>query len=155
MVLIQREWLSRDMTNEILVPIDGSAQAEAALEYALEEFPEATITAVHVIQLPQGYWTNFAESREDLPGFENAYDHAQDLLEAAEKTAADHESEIDTAILTGDPSNEIVSYAVERGFDQIVMGSHGRKGISRVLLGSVSEKVVRRAPMTVVVVREE
>lgn len=143
------------MDKNILVPMDDSPQAEAALRYALEEFPEAAITAFHVVRLPEGYWPAFVESDEDLPGYKAAQNHAQDLLEAAVQTASDYDRKIDTVMEFGDPSREIVEYAIEHGFDQIVIGSHGRKGASRILLGSVSEKVVRRTPMTVVVVHEQ
>lgn len=142
------------MVRKTLVPMDDSPQAEAALEYALEEFPESEITVLHVIQFPEGYWTAFLESETDLPGYERAQAHAREVLEAAERIASDAEHVIDTTTTTGDPAHNIVEYAIENGFDQIVMGSHGRQGTSRLLLGSVSEKVVRRAPMTVVVVHE-
>lgn len=66
----------RVMVKDILVPVDDSPQAKAALNYALEEFPEASITTLHVIQLPEGYWAAFAESEEDLPGYETAHRYA-------------------------------------------------------------------------------
>lgn len=53
----------------------------------------------------------------------------------------------------GRPDREIITYANDNGFDQIVIGSHGRQGRSRVLFGSVSEKVARRFPRSVTIVR--
>lgn len=143
------------MAKKTLVPIDDSPQAEAALAYALEEFPESSITALHVVRLPEGYWASFAESPAELPGYESAREHGRELLDAAARTAANEDREIETVVETGTPSREIVDYAVDGDFDQIVVGSHGRHGVDRVLLGSVSEAVVRRAPMTVVVVHEQ
>lgn len=142
------------MVEKTLVPIDDSPQAEAALAYALEEFPESSITALHVVRLPEGYWASFANSPAEVPGYERARDHGRELLETATETAAAESREIETAVETGRPAREIVDYAVNGEFDQIVVGSHGRHGINRVLLGSVSEAVVRRAPMTVVVVHD-
>ncbi|NUB89742.1 universal stress protein [Haloterrigena sp. SYSU A558-1] len=142
------------MARKTLVPVDGSPQADAALRYALEEFPEAEITVLHVIRLPKGYWSVLAESETEFPGHERAEEHARTLLEAAENTASSFDHSVDTTIERGDPSREIVDYAVANGVDQIVMGSHGRQGASRLLFGSVAESVVRRAPMTVVVVHE-
>jgi nucleotide-binding universal stress UspA family protein len=55
--------------------------------------------------------------------------------------------------VSGDPANEIVAYAEETDVDHIVVGSHGRSGLSRVLLGSTAEKVVRRSPVPVTVVK--
>lgn len=143
------------MARKTLVPMDDSPQAEAALAYALEEFPEAAVTAMHVVRLPEGYWSAFAGSEEELPGYERAHDRARALLESAARTAADGGRDIETVVKRGKPAREIVEYATENGFDQIVMGSHGRHGVDRVLLGSVSESVIRRAPMTVVVVHEQ
>ncbi|WP_276256719.1 universal stress protein [Halomontanus rarus] len=143
------------MVKDILVPVDDSPQAKAALEYALKEFPEAAITAIHVVHLPEGYWAAFARSEDELPGYKRVHSHARELLETTVQQASEHEHKMDTVVKTGDPAREIVDYAIEHGFDQIVIGSHGRKRAGRLLFGSVSEKVVRNAPMTVVVVHEE
>ncbi|WP_254524588.1 universal stress protein [Natrinema caseinilyticum] len=143
------------MVTQTLVAMDDSPQASAALSYALEEFPESAVTALHVIRLPEGYWTSFTDSETELPGYESAQEHARELLETAERTAAERDRELETVVETGKPGREIIDYAVENGFDQIVIGSHGRTGVDRVLLGSVSEQVVRRAPMTVAVVHEQ
>ncbi|ADB63794.1 UspA domain protein (plasmid) [Haloterrigena turkmenica DSM 5511] len=142
------------MTRKTLVPVDGSPQAEAALQYALKEFPDAEITVLHVVQLPEGYWSLFVESEAEFPGHERAEERARELFDAAEQRAASVDHPIETTIEMGDPAREIVEYAVTNDFDQIVMGSHGRHGVDRLLFGSVAETVVRRAPMTVVVVHE-
>ncbi len=143
------------MPRKTLVAVDGSPQSEAALAYALEEVPESAITALHVVQLPEGYWASFASSDAELPGYEQAQERGRELLEEAVEAAADAGRELETEIVSGKPAREIVDYATENGFDQIVVGSHGRHGVDRVLLGSVSEAVVRHAPMTVVVVHEQ
>jgi len=143
------------MIETVLVPVDESPQSEAALKYALDEFPDASITALHVIRLPEGYWSAFSDSDQGLPGYDNAHSLARELLERAENTATEHGGDVDTAVATGDPGQEIVEYAIENDVDQVVMGSHGRKRASRLLFGSVAEKVVRNAPMTVVVVHDE
>jgi nucleotide-binding universal stress UspA family protein len=56
-------------------------------------------------------------------------------------------------LLEGDPAAEIVHYAREAGIDLIVMGTHGRTGLERLLMGSVAEKVMREAPCSVLVVK--
>jgi nucleotide-binding universal stress UspA family protein len=58
-----------------------------------------------------------------------------------------------TEVVPGDPATELLRLARERPFDLVVLGSHGRKGFSRLVLGSVAERVVRHAPCTVLVVR--
>jgi nucleotide-binding universal stress UspA family protein len=55
--------------------------------------------------------------------------------------------------LEGDPAAEIVRYATDAGMDLIVMGTHGRTGLERLLMGSVAEKVMREAPCSVLVVK--
>lgn len=142
------------MARKTVVPVDDSPLAEAALEYALEVFPDEEITVLHVIRLPKGYWSVFTESETEFPGHERAEEHAQTLFDAAEESAAAVDHPIETAIERGDPAREIVEYAMANDFDQIIMGSHGRKGADRLLFGSVAENVVRRAPMTVVVIHE-
>lgn len=63
------------------------------------------------------------------------------------------EGEIQTEIKTGEAARTIVEYIDDNSIDHIVIGSHGRKGVSRVLLGSVAEKVARRSPTPVTIVR--
>ncbi|WP_412781655.1 universal stress protein, partial [Aeromonas diversa] len=58
-----------------------------------------------------------------------------------------------TVIEHGDPSRMIISYTETHDVDRIVLGSHGRSGLSRVLLGSVAETVARRSPVPVTIVR--
>jgi hypothetical protein len=56
-------------------------------------------------------------------------------------------------VLQGDPATEIVQYARDAGIDLIVMGTHGRTGLDRLLMGSVAEKVLRDSPCSVLVVK--
>jgi nucleotide-binding universal stress UspA family protein len=139
---------------KILVAVDDSPQATAALEYALETFPDAAITAIHVIQLPEGYWSWLMEREEDMPRYEEMQEKAEDVVQAAIEEAAEDHREIETVIEMGKPDREITAYANDNEFDQIVIGSHGRHGVDRILFGSVSEKVARRSPLSVTIVRD-
>ncbi|MFC6719031.1 universal stress protein [Natrialbaceae archaeon GCM10025810] len=141
------------MTDRLLVPYDGSEPARAALEYALETFPDADVVALYVVPVPEGYWAAFQNPEDRIPAVDRARDNGRDILDDAAQLAADRGRDIDTEIATGKPDHEIVEFAEEGAYDTIVIGSHGRGGISRVLLGSVAENVVRRAPIPVVVVR--
>ncbi len=140
----------------VLVPYDNSPMAEHALEHACERFPDATVTVLHVIDfVAAGY---AAPPDAALPGYwEEWYDDAQattdDLFERARPVAAEYGVDVETATEMGPPARVIVEYADDGDVDAIVMGSHGRDGLSRVLLGSVAETVVRRAPCPVTVVR--
>ena len=141
------------MGKHVLVPLDGSEQADEALAYAYEEFPDATVTLLHVINPARaGYG-----AQAGLPSFsEEWYDEAEaaaeELFAEARETTPERVS-VETATEVGQPARTIVDYADDNDIDEIVIGSHGRQGISRVLLGSVAENVARRADVPVTVAR--
>ena len=142
------------MASHVLVPYDGSEQADEALDFAFEEHPDATVTVVHVIDPVEAGYTSqptaFGQAEE---WFETAKDDAETMLDAVRERADEAGVPLDTAVEVGRPSRAIVEHADEVGADQIVMGSHGRSGVSRILLGSVAEAVVRRSPVPVTIVR--
>ncbi|WP_439026648.1 universal stress protein [Haloarchaeobius sp. DT45] len=138
----------------ILVPIDGSPLGERALEYALDLYPDATITVLHVVDPVEAVYV--AETKgptESRSYVQLAREHGQELCETARETAADRGIEVTVALETGNPAREILAYVEATDVDAVVMGSHGRSGISRVFLGSVAETVLRRSPVPVTVVR--
>ncbi|ELY44616.1 universal stress protein [Natronorubrum sulfidifaciens] len=141
------------MSERILVPYDGSPQATDALEYALETFPDASVTALNVVPLPEGYWAAFEDTEHRAADIDRAHERGQDVLEEAITVAAEHDRDLETEVATGKPAREIVEQAETDEYETVVIGSHGREGVSRVLLGSVAEMVVRRSPIPVVVVR--
>ncbi len=139
----------------VLVPVDDSDRAMNALEFVLENYPDASITALHVIN-PSTFPAGGFESgiTTDLDSIrKNKRNQAEQLLETFRERAADRGVGIETAIVTGKPTERIVDYAEDNDADVITIGSHGRTGASRVLLGSVAEAVVRRSPIPVTVVR--
>ena len=143
------------MSSRILVAFDESPQARAALRHALERYPDAEVVVVHVTD--PGEWvypdelggTYYAES-----AFEAAQETAESLLESAAEIAAAAGREVTTVAEVGPTAGTIVDCAEDREVDHIVMGSHGRRGLSRFLLGSVAERVARRAPVSVTMIRE-
>ena len=141
------------MSDQILVPFDGSPPSEQALEYAFERFPAADVTAMYAVPTPEGYWAAFEGTETHAPGEAEARERGETLLEGATALADEHDRSLSTHLSSGKPDQEIIDTAVEGEFDAIVIGSHGREGVSRVLLGSVAERVVRRAPIPVIVVR--
>lgn len=137
---------------KILVPLDGSKQAWEAFDYAVEEFPSATIVLLYVIDpVEAGYSTTATVPGYTEQWYEQSQDRADNLFEEAGERAGDATLETETDV--GRPSRLIVEFAEENDVDQIVMGSHGRSGVSRILLGSVAEAVVRRSPVPVTIVR--
>ncbi|MGM0604863.1 MAG: universal stress protein [Halobacteriota archaeon] len=144
------------MASNILVPIDESERSKEALEFALQEYPNANITALHVIDPSEFHVGSGIEGsliRDYDQVRENYENRAANLLEDARDTASAQGIEIETDRVDGRVTRSIVEYASEHGMDQIIIGSHGRTGASRILLGSVAENVVRRSPVPVTVVR--
>lgn len=144
------------MAEHVLVALDGSPQSEDALEHALETFPDATLTALTVIDpVAAGYAASPGPDATGFPGewYQRAEEHADAVLEQAAEMAAEHGRDIETLSRTGRPARTIVEYADEADVDHLVIGSHGRTGVSRVLLGSVAESVARRVHCPVTIVR--
>ena len=137
----------------VLVPLDGSAQADYALEHALEVFPGARLTLLTAIDPASGFAAGGAPGTAEVL-YESAQEQAEARLAAARERAEAAGATVTTEIETGRPAGVIVECAEKEGVDQVVMGSHGREGVSRLLLGSVAETVVRRSPVPVTVVRD-
>lgn len=138
----------------ILVPFDGSPLSERALDRVLTHHPDAEITVLYVINPVEAVYE--AESK-GLPAATTWHDRMESLAEErcadAEAQAAAADCEVTTAVETGQPAREIRRYVDDHDIDHVVMGSHGRKGVSRLVLGSVAEQVMRQSPVPVTVVR--
>ena len=141
------------MNGSILVPIDGSPAAKQALEHAYTQFPDADLILLYVMNPMVDY-----SRRRSFPGytsedeFSSERERGEAILEAAaERVPAD--VDVETALEAGDPARAIVAYADDHDVSHVVLGSHGREGVARYLLGSVAETVVRRVAVPVTVVR--
>ncbi|MFW6448745.1 MAG: universal stress protein [Halobacteriota archaeon] len=141
------------MAKHILVPIDGSEQSDEALDYAIDSYPDADFTALHVIELGTGDLAAFAGMTGGVPDEESLSEEAKALLDDAKARIEGAGATARTDQRRGRPDRAIVQEIEEGDYDLVVLGSHGRSGVSRVLLGSVAEKVVRRSPIPVLVVR--
>ena|ERR1043166_1951668 len=138
----------------ILVPIDFSECAKKALQYAipLAKEHEAAITLLYVV--PTNYaigeygGITYASLEAELRASGNKQLTALAVDEVRGEVSAD------TLIRTGSPAVEIIEVARILPADLIVVSTHGRTGLKHVVLGSVTEDVVRHAPCPVLVVRE-
>jgi nucleotide-binding universal stress UspA family protein len=142
------------MPRHILVPHDFSETAQAAFDYAVElaNKLKARITVMHAYELPSyGYPDGIAFTAEVAGNIQRA---SEDGLEAVAAKANQPGLEIGKVLRQGSAWSQIDAVAKELKADLIVMGTHGRQGITRALLGSVAEKVVRTAPCPVLTVRE-
>lgn len=136
---------------DVLVPIDGSEPADVALDHAFEQFGDETLVALYVMDPVEGATTWGPGSADNW--LSAAEERADSILADAEERAAGAGRELRVDSVVGRPARAIVEYAEEHDVDHIVIGSHGRDGIARVLLGSVAETVIRRSPVPVTVVR--
>jgi len=128
------------MYDAILVPIDGSDVAEAALEHALSLAIETDAT-VHVLFVADTAQDSVTVVGTDV--VDALVREGQSVVERAAATAADRDVPVETAVRQGTPAEVIVDYAGEVGVDLVVLGTHGRGGLRRYLLGSVTESVLR------------
>ena len=138
----------------ILVPSDFSECSDAAVRYGLElarKF-DATLHLLHVVQDPMTMpWAAEAYAMPTLDVIEQWQKQAEERLKAMVPPADRGRVRVDSKVAL--PYPEILRFAEQNGIDLIVMGTHGRGGVSHLLLGSIAEKVVRRAPCPVLTVR--
>ena len=145
------------MGNHVLIPFDGSDPAQDALDYAAEQINSDRLTVLHVVDPVEDMFVGMEGGYYSQDVYDQAIERGTTLCDQAEdrlhEAGVPDSTTIETEVKTGKPARTIIEFATEHDVDQIVMGSHGRSGISRLLLGSVAESVVRRAPVPVTVVR--
>lgn len=140
------------MYDDILVPTDGSEPMAEVIERAVDlaNRYDATVHALFVVNSdPLG--SIDVEVREHA--IDSLEERGRDAVEAVASAAEEAGVDATTTIEHGVPSIEIVKYVDRIGADLIVMGTHGRTGLSHILLGSVAEKVLRQASVPVFLVR--
>lgn len=140
------------MYQDILVPTDGSEGSRRAVDHAIDI--AATYDAMlHVL---------FVVDTRSLPADVDA-GLIYDALEGTGREAVDEvtrqavaaDVDVEASLATGSVHRAILDYAAEHDVDLVVMGTHGRTGLDRYLLGSVAEKVVRLSPVPVMTVRTD
>lgn len=139
-------WLEK---KSVLIPVDFDELSYSAIAPA-KEFVEAetALMLIHVLTPlhpadPAAMWNTLDD--------EQRKQKVQEFL--AQKLSEMGYKKVKIQVAIGDPSTEIIDYAKEIAADLIVLPSHGRKGISRFLLGSVTERVVRLSPCPVLVLK--
>jgi universal stress protein A len=138
------------MAKTILFPTDFSTASDAALAHAetLAKQAGASLLIVHVEEPPLAY--GGGELYYGLP--EPNSERIQQMLESVKPS--DPSVTVEHRLTMGDPAAEIVRIAEEEKPEMIVMGTHGRTGLTRLLMGSVAEAIVRRSPCPVLTYRE-
>jgi len=151
--------MDESIFQNIMIATDGSEAAKKAVDAAIKlaKMNKAKLYAVHVIA-PGELSVNLRDPR-DLEWKDSMKVYL--AKQGGEVTAYVEDSgkkvnvEVESTILEGNPANEIVDFAEKNDIDLIVMGTQGKTGILRFLIGSVAENVVRYSKKTVLVVRGE
>jgi len=139
---------------KVLVPVDGSANANRAVEHVLQLYRNDAQLDIHLlnVQIPidSGHARIFV-SHDELEDYHRdegiaALKEARRILDEAGVPYTHH-------IAVGHVADTIARYAQERGFAKIVMGSHGRSGLMQLLLGSVAREVLQRSAIPVTLVK--
>jgi nucleotide-binding universal stress UspA family protein len=137
----------------ILVPTDGSDCATEAFEHALDlaEVHDATLEALYVVDTSMAHMAPELGVDNILTALES---QGESVLETARERAEERGVDVETTLVQGIPRTAILE-AIEDGADVVVMGTHGRSGLDRFLVGSVAERVVRSSPVPVLTIRSE
>ena len=145
------------MFDRILIPTDGSDPAKPAVEMALglAETHGATLHVLFIVDQP----TTVSGMGEGFSGLDDLLDALEKQGHQATKAIVEQARELDiettAAVRYGNPHDDILSYAEDNDIDVIVMGTHGRTGVKRALLGSVTENVVRHSEIPVLTVHRD
>jgi nucleotide-binding universal stress UspA family protein len=144
-----------DPITRILVPVDFSPHSDRALRYAatLAGQVGASVELLHVVEdLTYGAFSEvYVPNIPDIT--QEAINVALERVTALKAAIFPHGSDVESVVFAGRPALTIVDHAAKGRFDLIVMGTHGRTGLSHLLMGSVAEHVVRTAPCPVLTVR--
>ena len=142
---------------KILLPTDFSGCANYALPFAaaIARATQAVVICVHVVEpiVPAVGYTGLAEPMPMAEISEQLEDSAERQLPQLAECEDLHGLKVEEVIVHGDPAAEIVRVAAEREADLIVVSSHGRTGLGRIIFGSTAEAVVRHASCPVLVVK--
>lgn len=142
-------------TRKILIPIDFSEASRRAMRYGLEFARDlgAEATLLHAYALPNAVLPDGSVILADAQLLASVVDEVDRLMRSALEEAALFDAPVSSQTVQGDAAKEIVRVADEGGYDLIVMGTHGRTGMGRLLAGSIAEEVMRRAPCAVLTVK--
>ncbi len=139
----------------IMLPTDFSEYSQAATAYAVElaEKFDAELHLFHVVEVHPGSTPVFGGGLALAPNVKESREHAVRQLAGFLDPQWRNAHKVVHATGDGPPFLEIIRYAKENDIDLIIIGTHGRTGLAHVMIGSVAEKVVRKAPCPVLTVR--
>lgn len=136
----------------LLIPIDFSASSLEALEYGLQFAKQlaASVTILHVLE-PMAFALDFSLGRSEESRERRR--QAESRFETFRTRCMSHGLKVDTVLMPGIPADSILKHAETQKPDMVIMGTQGRRGISRILSGSVADTMLRLAGCPVLTVR--
>lgn len=141
------------MTLQALVPLDDSPQAMAAVEHAVEHYPNADLTVLTVIEYTEKNTSLTRGGRgRDEGWYATEREAAEELLAEASDIAAAHGVDVTTVIEDGSPSAEILDHVADHDVDLVVMGFRKRSPTGKALFGSTAQDVLLSVDCPVVTV---
>lgn len=142
-------------TKRILLPVDGSegTARAATVAYELAEITKGKVFIMHVINIGMVHQIATMSDADSLEVLTRYLANGERLLEGYKNAASEFELTVELVLEQGLPSNKIIEFARKERVDIIVMGSHGATGTGHPRLGSSTERVVRKAPCAVLVVK--
>ncbi len=144
------------MYKKILVPLDGSELSESILNHVVNiatscQVPEVVLTRVREPLDTSTIMEKYFDAKNASELEEDCHNEAANYLEQIATTLKRKGIAVKVKVLRGDPAEEIIKYSERSGVDLVIMSTHGRSGISRWVLGSVSDKVIRQTEASVLV----
>jgi len=137
------------MSDQILFPTDGSEPAESALDYALQIAAEHEAT-IHILNVVDTSHDSRSGMQDDVD--DTLEQEGTEIVNEAAQRATEHGIDVVSEVLHGDPYEAIVEYSTQSAIELIVIPTHGRRGLQRFLLGSVTERVINTADVPVIAV---
>lgn len=136
----------------VLCPTDFSDASYHALEYGLRfaKNADGLLIVAHVVHVPSG---ELLSGETYTMNFKEAQEHVTRRLREVQTTRLENYPKCDLVTVIGDPAEEITALAKSRAADLIIMSTHGRSGLSHLVMGSVAEQILRHAPCPVFIVR--
>lgn len=143
-----------DLYRNIVIATDGSANSRRAISRGIEiaKLSGATVHALYVVDTPSVISEDWTAGKEAIR--EMMLNSGKKVMSIIKELIGDSGVEVREVLLEGHPSDEIINFAESNDMDLIVMGTLGKTGFERLLMGSVAEKVVRFSKVPVLVVRD-
>lgn len=140
------------MYDEILFPTDGSDEAASVFEHVLE-IADAHDSTIHILNVADTTQVSVARIQGEV--IDVLEQEGEEIIQEAAERAEERGITTDAEVIQGKPFRTIIEYADSHGVDIVVLPTHGRSGLERFLLGSTTERVIRRTEVPVLSIRPD